>query len=208
MTRGELSRLVTRLGGALRALDLGPADTIAIVMPNGPEMAATFLGAACAGIAAPLNPAYREDEFDFYLGDIAARALIIQAGPESPARAVARRRGIAIIDLEPDMKLVAEAKSQAELKAVLRDYGGLAAVTEKAKEAAALSGRASDAGVRGGGPSSAARRIIRIAESGPGPDERRQRPGGATGHPGQGRAGCRRRYCPIPSARQNFRYKA
>jgi len=37
--------------------------------------------------AAPLNAAYRADEFDFYLGDLDAKALIIQSGPDSPARA-------------------------------------------------------------------------------------------------------------------------
>jgi oxalate---CoA ligase len=65
-------------------------------------MAAAFVAVACAATAAPLNAAYREDEFDFYLDDLQAKALIIQAGPESPARAVAARRGIRLIELTPD----------------------------------------------------------------------------------------------------------
>ena len=32
-----------------------------------------------AATTAPLNPRYREDEFDFYLSDINARALIVAA---------------------------------------------------------------------------------------------------------------------------------
>jgi len=103
MTRGELTALVDRVGGALRGIGVGPKDAVAIVMPNGPEMAAAFLGVACWATAAPLNPAYREDEFDFYLEDLQAKALIIQAAADAPARAVAARRGIRIVELAPDM---------------------------------------------------------------------------------------------------------
>jgi acyl-CoA synthetase (AMP-forming)/AMP-acid ligase II len=102
MVRGELVALVDRVGGALRAIGIGPQDAVAIVMPNGPEMAAAFLSVACSATAAPLNAAYREDEFDFYLDDLQAKALILQGGTESPARVVAARRGIRVIELNPD----------------------------------------------------------------------------------------------------------
>ena len=51
-----------------------------MVMPNGPEMAAAFVAVASWAAAAPLNAGYRADEFDFYLGDLDAKALIIQGG--------------------------------------------------------------------------------------------------------------------------------
>jgi acyl-CoA synthetase (AMP-forming)/AMP-acid ligase II len=102
MSRAELVALVDKVGGALRSAGVGVQDAVAIVMPNGPEMATTFLSVACWATAAPLNPAYREDEFDFYLGDLDAKALIIQAGPDSPARAVAAKRNIKLIELTPD----------------------------------------------------------------------------------------------------------
>src|SRR5215475_4134354 len=75
MTRGELIALLDKVGGALRGIGVGPQDPVAIVMPNGPEMAVAFLAVASAATAAPLNPAYREDEFDFYLEDLQAKAL-------------------------------------------------------------------------------------------------------------------------------------
>ncbi|MDQ7247595.1 acyl--CoA ligase [Dongia sedimenti] len=103
MTRGELVTLVDQVGGALRAIGIGPQDAVAIVMPNGPEMASAFLAVASSATAAPLNAAYREDEFDFYLDDLQAKALIILGGAESPARAVAARRGIRLIELTPDL---------------------------------------------------------------------------------------------------------
>jgi acyl-CoA synthetase (AMP-forming)/AMP-acid ligase II len=103
MSRGALVELIDKTGGALRAIGIGPQDAVAIVMPNGPEMAATFLAVAGSATAAPLNAAYREDEFDFYLDDLQAKALILQGGTDSPARAVAARRGIRVIELTPDL---------------------------------------------------------------------------------------------------------
>ena len=103
MSRGDLLDLVESLGAALGSIGIGPGDTVAIVMPNGPEMAALFLGITCFATAAPLNPLYREDEFDFYLGDVGAKALLIQAGTESPARRVASKRGMNVIDVKPEL---------------------------------------------------------------------------------------------------------
>jgi acyl-CoA synthetase (AMP-forming)/AMP-acid ligase II len=102
MSRGELLRLVDRTGGALRTFGIRRDQAVAMVMPNGPEMAAAFVAVASWATAAPLNAAYRADEFDFYLGDLDAKALIIQGGPDSPARAGAARRGIPLIELTAD----------------------------------------------------------------------------------------------------------
>ena len=83
----------------LNALGIGRDDRVAIVLPNGPEMAAAFVAAGCGCATAPLNPAYREDEFDFYLGDLNPRALIVERGSESPAASVAAQRGIPVLRL-------------------------------------------------------------------------------------------------------------
>ncbi len=77
---------------------------IAIVLPNGPEMAAAFLAAASAAVSAPLNPGYRLEEFEFYLSDLQAAALIVQSGIETPASAAARALNIPIIELQPLLK--------------------------------------------------------------------------------------------------------
>ena len=76
LSHGELRAEVDRLAGRLRVLGLGAGDRIAIVVPNGPEMAIAFLAAACTGCAAPLNPKYRTEELGFYLDDLGAKALI------------------------------------------------------------------------------------------------------------------------------------
>ena len=63
-------------------------------------VAASLTVAAC-GASAPLNPAYRSAEFEFYLADLRADALIVPSDSHSPAAAVARARGIATLELAP-----------------------------------------------------------------------------------------------------------
>ena len=93
---------VGRTGDALGRAGIGPGDRVAIVLPNGPEMAAAFLATAAHATAAPLNPAYRVDEFAFYLEDLRAKALILEAGAETPAIEAAERVGVPIVGLTPD----------------------------------------------------------------------------------------------------------
>src|SRR5262245_32581590 len=81
-------RLLSQVEATIRALSaagLGRNDRAAIVLPNGPEMAVTFLAVASCATCAPLNPAYKEEEFEFYISDLNARALIIASGVESAA---------------------------------------------------------------------------------------------------------------------------
>ncbi len=59
-----------------------------------------FLAVTLAGVAAPLNPAYGHDELDFYLGDIGARLLLVEAGLDTPAREVAQHHGIEIAEVD------------------------------------------------------------------------------------------------------------
>lgn len=85
----------------LNAIGVGRHDRVALVLPNGIEMAVAFLAVASGATCAPLNPNYRAAEFEFYLTDLQAKALIVQAGMNSPARIVAGERGIPIIELTP-----------------------------------------------------------------------------------------------------------
>ncbi|TIP33239.1 MAG: AMP-dependent synthetase, partial [Mesorhizobium sp.] len=67
LSHGGLRRLIRDTVARLNALGIGRGDRVAIVLPNGPEMATAFIAVAAAASTAPLNPAYRSDEFDFYL---------------------------------------------------------------------------------------------------------------------------------------------
>jgi len=96
-----LRALVADIGAALSARGIGTNDRVGIVLDNGPEMAASFLCVAGCATAAPLNPGYRADEFEFYLTDLRARLLIVGEGKESPCIGVAEKLGIPIARLVP-----------------------------------------------------------------------------------------------------------
>jgi acyl-CoA synthetase (AMP-forming)/AMP-acid ligase II len=102
LTHGGLRRQIERTAGQLNKLGLGRGHRIAIVLANGPEMATAFLSVAAAATTAPLNPAYREDELDFYLNDIGAKAILVAGDEAGPAVAVAERLGIAVLRLIAD----------------------------------------------------------------------------------------------------------
>ena len=94
-----LRGIVAATVASLRALGVGRDDRVAIVLPNGPEMAACFVACASGAASAPLNPAYRADEFEFYLADLRAKVLIVDEGSASPAIAVAEKLGVRLVDL-------------------------------------------------------------------------------------------------------------
>ncbi len=98
---GRLGIFVGETVKMINSMGVGRNDRVAIVLPNGPEMAVALIVVSAGATSAPLNPGYRESEFDFFLSDLNARALIVQSGIDSPARVSARSRGILIIDLSP-----------------------------------------------------------------------------------------------------------
>ena len=102
MSYGALVTLITQVAADLGRAGIGAEDRVAIVLPNGPTMASCFLAVASVSGAAPLNPSYRAAEFEFYLDDLAPKAMILPAGETSPARDVAARMGIPIIELDDD----------------------------------------------------------------------------------------------------------
>ena len=59
------------------------------LLPNGPEAAIAFLAVASCATAAPLNQAYREEEFRFYMDDLKAKALITLPDDAPAAHAAA-----------------------------------------------------------------------------------------------------------------------
>ena len=100
LTYGGLRRLVADTVADLNRRGIGRGDRVAIVLPNGPEMAAAFVSVAAGAATAPLNPAYQAQEFRFYLEDLGAKALLVERGSTSPAVAVARELGVAVLELD------------------------------------------------------------------------------------------------------------
>ena len=102
LSYAALRELTWRAGRALCGAGIGPDDRVAVVLPNGPAMAGAFVCMAPWCAVAPLNPAYKADEFDFYLSDLDASALVVAEGAETPAIAVAERRGVKVLRLREE----------------------------------------------------------------------------------------------------------
>jgi acyl-CoA synthetase (AMP-forming)/AMP-acid ligase II len=110
MDHGALSTTVEHLTNQLRQAGLGPNDRIAIVLPNGPEMALVLLAAMAVGCAAPLNPKYLEEEFRFYLDDLRAAVLVTDgSAPAAVAAAPAQTAAIEVRGQGPAIELTVPA---------------------------------------------------------------------------------------------------
>ena len=89
---GALRDQVEDVASALAAAGVGRGDRVGIALPNGLPMIVAFLAASVAGTAAPLNPAYKEDEFRFFLEDTSARVLLLPPDGATQARRAAGGR--------------------------------------------------------------------------------------------------------------------
>jgi acyl-CoA synthetase (AMP-forming)/AMP-acid ligase II len=99
MTYGDMQNLAEQTVAALNSIGIGRGDRVAIVLPNGPEMAAAFIAVGAGASTAPLNPGYRADELEFYLNDLNAKALIVLKGDDTPAVQVAKDQNIPVLVL-------------------------------------------------------------------------------------------------------------
>ncbi|KAI4095753.1 MAG: hypothetical protein LQ344_001470 [Seirophora lacunosa] len=87
---------------ASRGGAIGPGTAVSISLPNSLEFAAAFLAITWQrAVAAPLNPAYKEEEVAFYLADVDAKAVIVPQGARgqsSPVAVAAEKRGVAVVE--------------------------------------------------------------------------------------------------------------
>ncbi len=97
-----LAGFVETTARRLREIGISDKHRIAAVLPNGPEIATGFLAVSSCAAFAPLNPGYTLKDYEFYLDDLKADALLVQTGSENASIAAAASRGIPVIRLEPD----------------------------------------------------------------------------------------------------------
>ena len=101
LTYGLLNSHIENTVRTLNRMGIGRNDRVAVVLPDGPEGAVAFMSVASGATCAPINPCYQAEEFDFFLSDLKAKALVVQTGMDSPAIGVAKRKGIDLIRLSP-----------------------------------------------------------------------------------------------------------
>ena len=102
ITYESLRQQVMSMAESLAGAGIRPGDRVASVLPNGLPTIVSFLAASIAGTAAPLNPAYRYEEFCFYLDDTNARLLLCPPEGAEEARRAAQERGIPVFNVEMD----------------------------------------------------------------------------------------------------------
>jgi acyl-CoA synthetase (AMP-forming)/AMP-acid ligase II len=98
----QLGDQISAAAAGLASLGIRRGDRVALVLPNGPEMASAFLSVAAVATCAPLNPAYSSAEYEFYLSDLKASLLLVEAGSCSRAVAAAGALGLRVATLQTE----------------------------------------------------------------------------------------------------------
>ncbi|MDG1982370.1 MAG: acyl--CoA ligase [Alphaproteobacteria bacterium] len=96
----ELKKHVYNISSQLSGNGILKTDRAAIVLPNGPEMATTFLAISSYMSAAPLNPSYKLSEYEFYLEDLKPKIVIVEKDSSNPVVAAANKLGIEICEIK------------------------------------------------------------------------------------------------------------
>ncbi len=102
LSYAELLRRTTVLMQALRARGVARASRVAIVLPNGADLAVSMLAVSTLATSVPLNPVYRRDEYTAYFGEIRVTHLLTMRNFQSEARAAAQAGDLPIIELADD----------------------------------------------------------------------------------------------------------
>lgn len=101
ITHDALWHRVNAGRSALRDFGIGPEDRVALMLPQGPDLALAFLTVACSAAAAPLNPASSEPDREWLFPDLNPKALVLPMGRFPSVRTMAARLGIPVLDWEP-----------------------------------------------------------------------------------------------------------
>ncbi|HEY5029084.1 MAG TPA: acyl--CoA ligase [Candidatus Angelobacter sp.] len=98
----SLRRQVNTMAEALAGMGIRRGERVANVLPNGLPTIVAFLAGSVAGTAAPLNPAYRFEEFSFYLEDTSAKVLLVPPEGAEDARRAATHLNIPVFVVQMD----------------------------------------------------------------------------------------------------------
>src|SRR5579871_4712260 len=102
VTYDELRHQVQALADSLTAFGIKRGDRVGMALPNGLPTIVAFMAASLAGTAAPLNPAYRDEEFRFYLEDTSAKVLLLPSDGADAARSAAKAVGVPVVAIDVD----------------------------------------------------------------------------------------------------------
>ena len=99
LSYGEFKIFNEKISRQLAATNIINSDRAAIVLPNGPLMASSFLSISSYMSAAPLNPSYKQEEFEFYLDDLKPKFLLVEPNSKSLAVIAAKNLNIPVFEM-------------------------------------------------------------------------------------------------------------
>jgi len=151
LTYRDLRDSVASAADYLAKLGVGRDDRVALVFTNSVEAIVLFLAASAVGTAAPLNAAYKEEEFRFYLQDTGARVLAVPPGQGETARR-AMPAGVSLVEahLEGNGKLALESDASRDSSRTAGSARGREADAVERHARASEPRRAVRCGCRGG----------------------------------------------------------
>jgi oxalate---CoA ligase len=109
---------VTALAESLAAAGVQRGDRIGMAMPNGLACVVSFLASSMAGTSAPLNPGYKDEEFQFYLDDTNAKVLLLPPDGVDEARSAAKAKGVRMLIVDTDAAGAVSIRGVDERKAI------------------------------------------------------------------------------------------
>jgi acyl-coenzyme A synthetase/AMP-(fatty) acid ligase len=102
ITYQQLHAQVAEFRTKLAKLGVGHGGAVSLALANSYEFIVTFLGASWQrAIAAPLNPAYKQEEFEFYIDDLSSTLVLVPKGSyaqDGPAVRAGRKYNAAIAE--------------------------------------------------------------------------------------------------------------
>src|SRR5215467_920074 len=104
LTYARLWAEIQRHAHTLRTVGLGKDDRVALLQPNGPEAALSFLATSAVSVCAPLNPICTANELDTTLSHLKPKVLIAWPVLDGERGAVAVKHGINVITATPALK--------------------------------------------------------------------------------------------------------
>jgi len=82
-THARLRQFIVDIGPSFWKCNVGRNDRVALLLPNGPELAVAFVAVLTYCCCAPLNPANTAGEIQGELLNVSARAMIIMSGEDN-----------------------------------------------------------------------------------------------------------------------------
>ena len=117
----QLTSSINAFQKQLADLGITNGSAVSIAVPNSYEFIVSFLAASWQrAIAAPLNPGYKQDEFEFYIDDLSSALALVPKGAyeqDSAAVKAARKYGAAIAEcyMADGLEVVLEVKEKGKL---------------------------------------------------------------------------------------------